>query len=144
SKGNRLVREAHGLLKEAGLNFVGNIEGKDIYNGTVNVAVTDGFTGNVVLKANEGFGEFAIQLLRHKLQSRGYWRMLGFFLAPAMRGLTKRLEYSEYGGAPLLGVNGNVILAHGRSDANAIKNALLIAKHAQEQGGVEAMRKGIP
>jgi glycerol-3-phosphate acyltransferase PlsX len=143
TKGNRLVRDGHALLRESGLNFVGNVEGKDMFNGTVDVVVTDGFTGNVVLKTSEGFSEFTFRLLRQKIASRPQYRIAGFFLKPAVRALTKRLEYSEYGGAPLLGVNGNVILAHGRSDANAIKNAILIAKQAQEQGVLEAITRGI-
>jgi glycerol-3-phosphate acyltransferase PlsX len=143
SKGNRLVREGHSLLKESKLNFVGNVEGKDIVKGTVDVVVTDGFTGNVVLKANEGFSESMLLSLRQKLASRLYFKVAAFFLEPALRSFTKKLEYSEYGGAPLLGVNGNVVVAHGRSDANAIKNAIFIAKQAEEQGVVEAMQKGI-
>lgn len=143
-KGNRLVREVHSLLKGSGLNFVGNIEGEDMYNGSVDVVVTDGFTGNVALKASEGFGEFTIRLLEHRLKSGLYNRIASIFLGPAVRGFARRLEYSEYGGAPLLGVNGNVMIAHGRSEANAIKNAILIAKEAEEQGVVEAMRVGIP
>ncbi len=143
SKGNRLVREGNRLLKESNLNFVGNVEGKDVVKGTVDVVVTDGFTGNVVLKANEGFSESMLLSLRQKLASRLYLKVAAFFLEPALRSFTKKLEYSEYGGAPLLGVNGNVVVAHGRSDANAIKNAIFIAKQGENQGVVEAMRKGI-
>ena len=143
SKGNRLVREGHRLLKESNLNFVGNVEGKDIIKGTVDVVVTDGFTGNVVLKANEGLSESMLLSLRQKLASRLYLKVAAYFLDPALRSFTKKLEYSEHGGVSLLGVNGNVVVAHGRSDATAIKNAIFIAKQAEEQGVVEAMRKGI-
>lgn len=142
-KGNRLVREGHRLLKESGLNFVGNVEGRDIVTGVVDVVVTDGFTGNVVLKANEGMSEYMLLSLRQKLASRLYFRIAAFFLEPALRSFTRKLEYSEYGGAPLLGVNGNVVVAHGRSDATAIKNAVFIAQEAAKRGVVEAVRLGM-
>ncbi|MFQ5925026.1 MAG: phosphate acyltransferase PlsX [Dehalococcoidia bacterium] len=142
-KGNLLVRESHQLLKNTSLNFVGNIEGKDISSGVADVIVTDGFTGNVVLKAGEGLGEMVFQSLRQVSAKRPYFRIAAFFLQPALRAAIKSLDYTEYGGAPLLGVNGNVIIAHGRSDAKAIKNAILIAKQAAEQGLVEAVRQVI-
>jgi len=144
SKGNLLVRESHRLLKDTELNFVGNIEGEDIVRGIADVVVTDGFTGNAVLKASEGLGEFVYQTLRQTITSRPDFRVAAFFLEPALRSFAKRLDYREYGGAPLLGVNGNVIMAHGRSDASAIKNALFNAKRAVEQGVVEAMQTGTP
>lgn len=143
SKGNRLVRECHRLLRESGLNFVGNVEGKDIVAGVADVVVTDGFTGNVVLKANEGLGEFVLLSLKKKLDSELRFKIAALFLEPALRSFTRKLEYSEYGGAPLLGVNGNVIVAHGRSHANAIKNAVFVAQQTVEQGLVQAMQIGI-
>ncbi|MDY6917150.1 MAG: phosphate acyltransferase PlsX [Chloroflexota bacterium] len=143
SKGNRLVREGHRLLAESGLNFVGNVEGRDIVTGVVDVVVTDGFTGNVVLKANEGISEFMLLSLRQKLASRLYFKIAAFFLEPALRSFTRKLEYSEYGGAPLIGVNGNVIVAHGRSEATAIKNAIFIAQQSVERGVVQAIQMGV-
>ncbi|MBE0415275.1 MAG: phosphate acyltransferase PlsX [Dehalococcoidia bacterium] len=143
TKGNLMVRESHRLLKDTNLNFVGNVEGKDIVKGTVDVVVTDGFTGNVVLKANEGLGEYILLSLKQMITSRPHFRIAAFFLEPALRAFAKRLDYAEYGGVPLLGVKGNVIVAHGRSDTNAIKNAIFIAKQAEEQGVVEAMKMGI-
>jgi len=143
TKGNLLVRESHQLLKNTKLNFVGNVEGEDIVSGIVDVVVTDGFTGNAVLKASEGLGEFVYHTLRQTLNSRPDFRVIAFFLEPALRAFARRLDYREYGGVPLLGVNGNVIIAHGRSDANAIKNAIFSAKRAVEQELVAAMQKGI-
>ena len=143
TKGNLLIRESHRLLKDTNLNFVGNVEGQDIVRGTVDVLVTDGFTGNAVLKASEGLGELMFQSLRQTLTSRPYFRAAAFFLEPALRAFAKKLDYTEYGGVPLLGVDGNVIIAHGRSDANAIKHAIFSAKQAVEQGALEAIKMGI-
>ncbi len=143
TKGNLLVRETHQLLKNTDLNFVGNVEGEDIVGGIVDVVVTDGFTGNAVLKASEGLGVFVYQTLRQTLNSRPDFRVVAFFLEPALRAFARRLDYREYGGVPLLGVKGNVIMAHGRSDASAIKNAIFSAKRAAEQELVAAMQKGI-
>lgn len=143
TKGNQLVRESHRLLKGTRLNFVGNVEGNDITKGIADVVVTDGFTGNVVLKAGEGIGEMVLQSLRRAIATRPYLRIATLLLESALRPAVKGLDYSEHGGAPLLGVNGNVIIAHGRSDAKAIKNAIFMAKQAAEQGVLEAMRQGI-
>lgn len=143
TKGNLLVRESHQLLKNTNLNFVGNVEGEDIVSGIADVVVTDGFTGNAVLKASEGLGEFVYQTLRKTLNSRADFRVAAFFLEPALRAFARRLDYREYGGVPLLGIKGNVIMAHGRSDASAIKNAIFTAKRAAEQELVAAMQKGI-
>jgi len=143
TKGNLLVRESHQLLKKAKLNFVGNVEGEDIVGGIADVVVTDGFTGNAVLKASEGLGEFVYKTLRQTVNSRPRFRVAAFFLEPALHAFARRLDYREYGGVPLLGVKGNVIMAHGRSDANAIKNAIFSAKQAAEQDLVKAMEKGI-
>jgi len=140
TKGNRLTKEAHKLLRKSQLNFIGNIEGKDIFRGLADVVVTDGFTGNVLLKASEGFSEIALNFLKQVLNSKLEFKVPGFFLAPALEAFAKRLDYSEYGGVPLLGVNGNVIIAHGRSDAKAIKNAIRIAKQTVEQGMPDVMR----
>src|SRR5438094_5015700 len=127
-KGNELTKETFRVLKETGLNFVGNAEGRDIYNGNVDVVVCDGFIGNVVLKASEALGEMVGNLLKTEMR-RSLPRKIGGLLAGgAFDGLKKRMDYSEYGGAPLLGVKGGCIVCHGRSNAKAIKNAIRIAR----------------
>ncbi|MBI4295059.1 MAG: phosphate acyltransferase PlsX [Chloroflexi bacterium] len=131
TKGNSLVRESYKLLKESGLNFIGNVEGHEIPLGKADVVVTDGFTGNVVLKAAEGFSEALLTSLRQLLASRNHYR-------PALRAVARWLDYTEYGGVPLLGVKGNVIIAHGRSNARAIRSAIRTAQRAAAQNVVEA------
>ena len=137
TKGNELTKEAFKSLKRAPLNFIGNVEGRDIFKGDVDVIVCDGFTGNVALKLSEGlietFREMLGQELRKTLQAK-----VGYILAQhAFRDFSRRLDYSEYGGAPLLGINGITIVCHGRSNANAIKNAIRVAgefsKHSVNQ-----------
>jgi glycerol-3-phosphate acyltransferase PlsX len=126
-KGNELTKETYRVLKETGLNFIGNAEGRDVYNGNADVVVCDGFIGNVVLKASEALGEFVSTTLRQEI-SRSWTRKIGGLLARnAFDGLKKRMDYSEYGGAPLLGVKGGCIVCHGRSNAKAIKNAIRVA-----------------
>jgi phosphate acyltransferase len=126
-KGNDLTREAFGRLKELPLKFVGNVEGRDLYNGRVDVIVCDGFIGNVALKISEGLVEAVASLLRESL-SRTLASKVGYVLARrAFRHFKKRMDYSEYGGAPLLGVRGVCLIAHGSSNANAMKNAIRVA-----------------
>jgi glycerol-3-phosphate acyltransferase PlsX len=128
-KGNELTKETYRVLKETGLNFIGNAEGRDVYNGNADVVVCDGFIGNVVLKASEALGEFVSTTLREEL-TRSWKRKIGAVLAQsAFDGLKKRMDYSEYGGAPLLGVKGGCIVCHGRSNAKAIKNAIRVARN---------------
>jgi len=141
-KGNRLVRESYKLLKSSPLNFLGNVEGKDLFRGTARVVVTDGFTGNVVLKANEGFGEALFEQFAGQLKDGLKYRWAAFLLAPLLRAFKRRVDYSEYGGAPLLGVRGNVVVAHGRSRAPAIGNALRLACRMVEQGLPQALEGG--
>jgi len=143
NKGNQLVRESHKLLKGTNLNFVGNVEGNDIANGVADVLVTDGFTGNVMLKTGEGLGEMVLRSLKQASAKRPHLKISAFLLGSALRTVLSGLDYAEHGGAALLGVNGNVVIAHGRSDARAIKNAIFIAKQAAERGALEAMRLGI-
>jgi len=135
SKGNRLVQETHQLLKKADLNFIGNIEGQDIAGRKADVIVTDGFTGNVVLKTIEGLGSTFQNLQQPVGQAlTGTSRLQGRLLL-SIAGLDswiKRIDYREYGGACLLGVNGNITIAHGRSRAKAIKNAIGLAKQTAE------------
>ena len=126
-KGNDLTKETYRVLKETGLNFIGNAEGRDVYNGNADVVVCDGFVGNVVLKASEALGEMVNRMLRDEM-TRTLRRKIGAMLArSAFDGLKKRMDYSEYGGAPLLGVKGGCIVCHGRSNAKAIKNAVRVA-----------------
>ena len=136
-KGNRLVQESHQLLKKANLNFVGNVEGQDLFKGAVDVIVTDGFTGNIVLKTIEGMSDNWLYSLgqagqifakAYRLPAKALHRDIG------MDAWAKRLDYQEYGGACLLGVKGNVIISHGRSKAKAIKNAIGLAKKMAERG----------
>ncbi|HEY6138067.1 MAG TPA: phosphate acyltransferase PlsX [Thermoanaerobaculia bacterium] len=127
-KGNELTKEVFRVLKETGLNFIGNAEGRDVYNGNADVVVCDGFIGNVVLKASEALGEMITRTIREELM-RNWRRKLGGLLAKsAFDELKARMDYSEYGGAPLLGVKGGCIVCHGRSNAKAIKNAVRVAR----------------
>ncbi len=126
-KGNDLTREAFLLLKQLPVNFVGNVEGRDLYNGRVDVIVCDGFTGNVALKISEGLVEAVSSLLKEALSSTLTSKVGGLLSRRAFRNFKKRVDYSEYGGAPLLGVRGVCIICHGGSSANAIKNAIRVA-----------------
>lgn len=139
NKGNELTHEVYRQLQKSALNFVGNVEGKDIAAGRVDVAVMDGFTGNIAIKMSEGIVGLVFSEMRSALGSRLHYRLAALVLRPALRAMRRRLDYAEYGGAPLLGVNGVVIIAHGRSDATAIKNALRAAGEAAASGIVEAM-----
>lgn len=126
-KGNELTKETFRVLKEAGLNFMGNAEGRDIYNGNADVIVCDGFIGNVVLKASESLAEMMRTLIREEITST-FTRKMGALLAKgAFDDVKKRTDYAEYGGAPLLGVKGGCIISHGRSNAKAVKNAIRVA-----------------
>lgn len=156
-KGSMLVRDAYKLLQDSPLNFIGNVEGKDIPKGVADVIVTDGFTGNVILKLTEGIvsflGKFAKEGLTGGTLSKiglvlmipGALLMLPglLFLLPALRKMRKRVDYREYGAAPLLGVNGVVLIAHGRSDARAIWGAIRSTKNAAEGRIVEAIKAGL-
>jgi glycerol-3-phosphate acyltransferase PlsX len=134
-KGNKLAKESFELLKQAKINFVGNVEGHDISRGTARIVVTDGFTGNIVLKALEGLGEAFIKL-RHAGESfAGSYQVRGRALLSdvGIGSLANRIDYRQYGGASLLGLNGNIIIAHGRSRATAIKNAIGLGKRCAER-----------
>ena len=139
AKGNELTKEAHQLLKNTPLNFVGNVEGRDIFSGRVDVVVCDGFTGNVILKTSEGLVETIEALLQAELQAT-FGSQIGYLLsAKAFRRFRKRVDYSEFGGAPLLGVNGICIVGHGRSSAKAVRNAVTMAARAVEEGLLEKL-----
>jgi glycerol-3-phosphate acyltransferase PlsX len=127
TKGNELTREAHRLLKAAPIEFIGNIEGREIYSGAADVVVCDGFTGNIVLKTSEGLVEAVEALLGEELHGT-FSSQVGYLLSRrAFRRFRRRVDYSEYGGAPLLGVAGLTIVCHGRSSAKAVRNAVAMA-----------------
>ncbi|MFC1941111.1 phosphate acyltransferase PlsX [Chloroflexota bacterium] len=142
-KGNRLTKESYNLLKKTNINFIGNVEGQDISGGKADVIVTDGFTGNIVLKTIEGLGDTFIKLRQvGQILSKAYHLQGRALLVDVGIGsLAKRMDYQEYGGACLLGVNGNVIIAHGRSRAKTIKNAIGLAKQTVEQGICEKIKE---
>ena len=127
-KGNDVTRSTSHLLKGLSLNFIGNVEGRDIYGGAVDVIVCDGFIGNVVLKVSEGLADMVKHLLRESLEGSISGKIGYAISKTAFADFKKRMDYSEYGGAPLLGVRGVAIICHGRSNANAIKNAIRVAK----------------
>jgi glycerol-3-phosphate acyltransferase PlsX len=128
-KGNSLVKDAYALLKESRLNFIGNVEGRDVFQGNVDVIVCDGFVGNICLKISEGLAEAAMQMLRSEIL-KSPMAKVGYLLArPAFKTFKKRVDYAEYGGAPLLGINGTGIVCHGKSSGLAIKNAIFEAVH---------------
>lgn len=142
-KGSMLVQEAFELLKASNLNFIGNVEGKDIPAGMADVVVTDGFTGNVIIKLAEGAAGLMLGIIGEEIRRRKV-AMLGALLAkPAFRAVKHRLDYAEYGGAPLLGVDGVVIIAHGRSNAKAICNAIRVAERAVKGKIVEQIKQGV-
>ncbi|MBU4305346.1 MAG: phosphate acyltransferase PlsX [Candidatus Omnitrophica bacterium] len=131
TKGPEFVKETFKLLEmNKNINFIGNVEGRDIYTGECDVIVCDGFLGNVVLKVSEGLADAIKEMLRRKLSSNLITRFGAFLSAPAFKALKKEIDYAEYGGAPLLGIDGVCIIAHGGSSANAIKNAIRVARES--------------
>jgi glycerol-3-phosphate acyltransferase PlsX len=142
-KGNELVRNTFPLLASSGLNFVGNIEGKEIFGGKVDVVVTDGFTGNVLMKGSEAIAKLITDWLREELMSSWRTKLGGLLAKPAFAELRKGLDPREVGAAPLLGLNGLVFVAHGRSDARAMVSAVKLARHSVEVGLLEYLRTSI-
>ncbi|MEJ7616105.1 MAG: phosphate acyltransferase PlsX [Pyrinomonadaceae bacterium] len=143
-KGNELTKEAFGLLRDlTNLNFVGNVEGRDVFTGTVDVIVTDGFTGNVMLKLSEGLSEAMLAMIRRELKMTAVSQAGAMLARPAFRRLKKKLDYSEYGGAPLLGVKQIVVIGHGSSNARAIRNAIRNVKEFSEHGAAGRIERGI-
>jgi glycerol-3-phosphate acyltransferase PlsX len=132
SKGNALTKSAHKLLKEKVCNFKGNVEGKSMFKGDYDVIVCDAFVGNVVLKTAQGFGNFLMESVKDALKENPLLALPALLLKGKFRLVRKRLDYSEYGGAPLLGVNGICFICHGHSNAKAIRNALLLAQKGHE------------
>jgi len=139
SKGNELTREANQILKRTSLNYVGYTEGRDIYNANVDVVVCDGFVGNVVLKVSEGLAEAIGAILREEFSSR-FLSKLGYLLArPALKAFKKKVDYAEYGGAPLLGVQGTAMICHGSSNPQAIMNAIKMAHDSETHQVISKM-----
>ena len=126
-KGNELVRDVFKTIGATPLNFVGNVEGRDLYNGEVDVVVTDGFTGNVCLKVSESLADMLVHLIREELGRTLVTKLGALMVRPAFRRFWKRVDYTESGGAPLLGINGACIISHGASPARAVKNAIRVA-----------------
>ncbi len=144
SKGNELTREAFKALEEdGGLRFIGNVEGRDVFNGQVDVVVCDGFTGNVALKISEGVAEVFVCLLREELSGDLWARAASLLMRRSLRRFRRRLDYSEVGGAPLFGVDGVCIIGHGRSSPKAIKNAIRVAGECVTKQVIPHIRDGI-
>ena len=147
SKGNELTRESYELLRQLPLNFIGNVEGRDIYSGRVDVIVADGFVGNVALKTSEGVANLVRSTLKETLKAT-ITRQVGYLLSrSAFSDFKKRLDHTEYGGAPLLGVKGVCFITHGSSNTNAIKNALRVASEFASRsinGQIEKELAAIP
>jgi glycerol-3-phosphate acyltransferase PlsX len=143
TKGNELTKEAFKLLQSSGLNFIGNIESKDVFMGAADVVVCDGFTGNIFLKTSEGIADVIMKLLRQEIE-RSKLAILGALLMKkAVKNLKKRTDYDEYGGAPLLGIDGTCFISHGRSTPKAIMNALLKASDFSEKRIFEIISRDI-
>jgi glycerol-3-phosphate acyltransferase PlsX len=142
-KGNELTREAYEQLKDSSLNFVGNVEGRDIYNGRCDVVVTDGFTGNVALKISESLAETLGSMLREELMRDARSRLGAALAAPAFDRFKRRVDYTEMGGAPLLGIDGAAIICHGASPVKAIKNAVRVAGEWAKAGVNEHIKAAI-
>jgi len=143
-KGNELVKGATPLLKKAKINYYGNVEGKEVIGGVVDVAVTDGFTGNVMLKSSEAVAKLITDKIKQIIKSGSLATKIGGLLVkPALSEIKKLLDPAEQGAAPLLGINGLVFIGHGRSDAYAIQNAIRVAKDAVESNVLGAMRSAI-
>jgi len=143
SKGNDLTREAHQLLKSAPIDFAGNVEGRHVYAGDVDVIVCDGFTGNVTLKISEGLVD-AVQTLLHEELSSTFGTRVGYLLSrQAFRRFRRRVDSSEYGGAPLIGLNGLCIVGHGQSSAKAVRNGVAMASRFVSQGLVEQLSRQV-
>ena len=147
TKGNELVLQTHQLLKAhaetLGINFIGNVEGREIPTGGADVVVCDGFVGNVVLKLSEGLAETLLGMLRTQMTSSLLNKLAAAILQPGLRKVFRRMDYAEYGGVPLLGINGSAIVSHGRSNAKAIKNALRVARQTSETDVVGAIAGGL-
>jgi glycerol-3-phosphate acyltransferase PlsX len=142
-KGNELTRETHLILKRCGLNYIGLVEGRDIYNGTADVVVCDGFVGNVGLKMSEGLAEVLERIFREEIKKSFRAKMGYLLLKNALKEVSKRGDYSEYGGAPLLGINGTCVICHGTSSPKAITNAIVLGSNLAESEFNLFLRDGL-
>jgi phosphate acyltransferase len=142
-KGNALVKEAHKLLAQSGLNFIGNVEGKELFGGDVDVVVTDGFTGNVLLKSSEAVARLMIDTLKTELKATPITKLGAVLAMPAFKKLRKMMEPDEVGAAPLLGVDGLVFVGHGRSNAHALTSAIRVARQAVQANLINELRQNV-
>lgn len=142
-KGNQLIKETYPLLEKSGLNFIGNVEGKELYGGQADVVVTDGFSGNILLKASEAVAKLITDTLKEELTSSWRMKIGGLLAKPAFIKLKKMMDPREIGAAPLLGIDGLVFVGHGRSDARAITSSLKIAHQAIQQNLLDSLRTAI-
>jgi glycerol-3-phosphate acyltransferase PlsX len=146
TKGSELTKEVHEVLKASKINFVGNVEGRDIFTGTTDVVVTDGFTGNVVLKASETLANSMMKILKQELMRSPLTKLGAWLSRPAFLAIKKRIDPDEHGGVPLLGIRGCCLIGHGKSDAYAIKNGIKAAVRffgSGVNGGIEAALKSL-
>ncbi len=143
TKGNPLYMEAYKLLKESELNFIGNVEGRDITGGAADVIVCDGFVGNVVLKFGEGLAKDLLSMLKEEFKKNVFVKIGAALVFSQAKGLRKKIDYTESGGAPLLGVNGVAVISHGSSQARAIKNAIRVAGECVEMNVVNCIKESI-
>ena len=142
-KGTDVTKDASAMLRQMEINFEGNAEGRDIWNGNFEVIACDGFVGNIVLKSSEALAEGIISGLRESFMTSALTKFAGLLAKPAMKNFKKKLDYSEYGGAPLLGVKGVSIIGHGRSDAKAVRNAIRAALRAAEHNLHERIQERV-
>jgi glycerol-3-phosphate acyltransferase PlsX len=142
-KGNQLVKETYPLLEESGLNFIGNVEPKEVYAGQADVVVTDGFYGNIFLKTSEAVASFLTSIIKEEITSGLVTSMGGLLAKPAFNRVGSMLDPAEYGAAPLLGVDGLVYIGHGRSDDHALFNAIRVARQAVDRGFMQALRDSL-
>ena len=142
-KGNQLVKDTYPLLEKSGLNFIGNVEGKELFGGDVDVVVTDGFTGNVLLKSSEAVAKLMTDVLKEQLTSSLLTSIGALLAKPAFAALKKMMDPAEVGAAPLLGIDGLVFVGHGRSDPRAITNAIKVADQAVKANLLQALKENI-
>lgn len=141
NKGNHLTLEAYKLLAASDLNFTGNVEGQDLTSGTVDVVICDGFTGNIVLKFAEGLAASILKIMKEEVKKSWFSKMGMALVKPALKSMMARFDYAEYGGAPLLGVEGVVMISHGKSDAKAIFNAIKSAAACVEHNVIQQLKE---
>ena len=143
TKGNEFTQDVFQRLQHAGVNFIGNIEGGEVARGKADVIVTDGFTGNVAIKVTEGVAEFIFRELRKSLTAKWQYKLAALVLRPGLLAMRDRMDPGTYGGAPLLGVNGFVLIGHGNSNARSIKNALVTASEGAQSGMLDSIRDAL-